>query len=236
MEKDLMVVTGYDVSSIKDATLRRATKGMATAIANGVKSGWQFAFNAAVAKEAFNVPKGQELPVSLKSQFGTLKAYCEAVGVSTASIHNSAKALKFMTDEGLVPKKLLKNGDDAIDFDRFTLSVGQAVELAAYSEDQLAALKALCEKEGFSINTLSTATIRRFKNTGSLLAEGTHKQIESKDSKDSKDSKVIKVSEDEIEAADVTKEQVIDTILAMMTKYEVKMTELAKAYNEMIKK
>ena len=247
MEKDLMVCATYDVASIKNAQVRKATDAMVKAVKAGVKSGWQFAFHAAVVKEAFNA---KTMSDDLKAQFKSIKEYCEAVGISTASIHNSAKALAFMADNNLVPKCIDKKGKEHVDFDRFTLNVAQAVELAALSPEQFANLKLMCEQAGVTVNTLSSSTIRKFKTSGSILSEGRHNAIESKDTKESKESKDIKESKAEAKNADagtllqigehdikavdpstISKEQVINIMLDMMNTWSIDMVELATAYN-----
>ena len=241
MEKDLLVCATYDVASIKNAQVRKATDAMVKAVKAGVKSGWQFAFHAAVVKEAFNA---KTMSDDLKAQFKSIKEYCEAVGISTASIHNSAKALSFMAENNLVPKCIDKKGKEHVDFDRFTLNVAQAVELAALSPEQFANLKLMCEQAGVTVNTLSSSTIRKFKTSGSILSEGRHNAIESKDTKDTKDTKVesknadagtlLQIGEHDIKAVDpstISKEQVINIMLDMMNTWSIDMVELATAYN-----
>ena len=247
MEKDLLVCATYDVASIKNAQVRKATDAMVKAVKAGVKSGWQFAFHAAVVKEAFNA---KTMSDDLKAQFKSIKEYCEAVGISTASIHNSAKALAFMAENNLVPKCIDKKGKEHVDFDRFTLNVAQAVELAALSPEQFTNLKLMCEQAGVTVNTLSSSTIRKFKTSGSILSEGRHNAIESKDTKDTKDTKeskdtkvepknadagtLLQVGEHDIKAVDpstISKEQVINIMLDMMNTWSIDMVELATAYN-----
>lgn len=259
MEKDLMVCATYDVASIKNTQVRKATDAMVKAVKAGVKSGWQFAFHAAVVKEAFNA---KTMSDDLKAQFKSIKEYCEAVGISTASIHNSAKALAFMAENNLVPKCLDKKGKEHVDFDRFTLNVAQAVELAALTPEQFTNLKLMCEQAGVTVNTLSSSTIRRFKTSGTILTEGRHNAIESKDTKESKSTKeskdtkeskgtkenkdtkvesknadagtLLQIGEHDIKAIDpstISKEQVINIMLDMMNTWSIDMVELATAYN-----
>jgi len=173
-----MVCATYDVASIKNAQVRKATDAMVKAVKAGVKSGWQFAFHAAVVKEAFNA---KTMSDDLKAQFKSIKEYCDAVGISTASIHNSAKALTFMAENNLVPKCIDKKGKEHVDFDRFSLNVAQAVELAALTPEQFANLKLICEQEKVTISGLSSSTIRKFKTSGTIISEGRHnKAIEDK--------------------------------------------------------
>lgn len=230
MMNEVMVIE--NVADIKDVTVRRATKAMNDAIKAGQKSGWQFAVNASIVKEAFSPAKGIEVSSKLKEQFGTIKGYCEATGISTASIHNSAKALAFMSREHLVPSIIGKDGKTRIDYDRFTLNVAQAVELGAMTPEEFKAFKATCEQSGIDVTKLSSATIRKMKNEQKKLTEGRHvvadeKQATEEVAKEAKnDGSIVTVTEDQIAPYNPTKEEVVEIIKNLMSKYNVTIEDL----------
>ena len=232
MTNELMTIG--NIAEIKDVTVRRATKAMNDAIKAGQKSGWQFAVNASIVKEAFSPAKGIEVSSKLKEQFGTIKGYCEATGISTAAIHNSAKALAFMSREHLVPSIIGKDGKTRIDYDRFTLNVAQAVELGAMTPEEFKTFKATCEQSGIDVTKLSSATIRKMKNEQKKLTEGRHVIADEKEAtkevKEAKEAKndgsIITVTEDQIAPYNPTKEEVVAIIKNMMSKYNVTIDDL----------
>lgn len=213
-----------NVNDIKDPTVRKATKGMADAIKAGQKSGWQFAFNASLVKEAFAPAKGIEVSKKLKEQFGTIKGYCEATGISTASIHNSAKALAFMSREHMVPSIIGKDGKTRIDFDRFSLNVGQAVELGAYTPEEFKKLKETCEQTGNDYHAWSSATLRKWrKEINNQLTDGRHSD---KTEEEATEEVAKEAKEAKVEGKKPTKEEAIAIILKMMNDYSITIEDL----------
>jgi hypothetical protein len=212
-----------DVNQIKDPIVRKATKGMADAIKAGQKSGWQFAYHAALVKEAFSPAKGIEVSKKLKEQFGSIKGYCEQTGVGASSLHNSAKALAFMAREHMVPSIMGKDGKTRIDFDRFTLNVGQAVELGAYTPEEFQKLKETCEQTGNDYHAWSSATLRKWrKEINNQLTDGRH----SDKTEEEATEEVAKEAKEAKTTKEVTKEEAIAIIKKLMAEHGITIEEL----------
>lgn len=237
MNTELTTLQGTAVSStIEDKELSRITGKFEKLAKAQVKSGWEWAYNAAQVKDLFGDKGKNPKRDSIAAQFPTIKEYADKIGLSTASIHNPAKGLKFMEREHLVPAKLTKDGKTQVDFDRFTLNVGQAIELAAVPADDWEEFKAQAEQAGLVFSTMATKAIRaivaNYKEGVPLLTTSEDSE-DGEDSKDSKSGKATKDSKDSKNKLNVKdKETALAAIVKLMDEYGVSINDIKKASKE----
>ena len=158
------------VEQIANKSLQKQTVAMIKAVELGKKSGWQFASACYAVKLLYTGKVADDIT----AQFPTIKEYANYLGVDPASIHNNARAFQFMLDHGQIPQITKKGAKNpTVNYDGFSLNVGQAEQLSRFTEEQLVNVKALAESQGFTLADISVGKLKTFKKCGKFIEDAT---------------------------------------------------------------
>ena len=206
------------VDKIANKSLQKQTVAMVNAVKAGKKCGWQFAS----ACHAIKLLYTGKVANDITEQFPTIKEYAAFVGVDSSAIHNNARAYQFMMDNGQVPMVTKKgNKNPTVNFDGFSLNVGQAEQLSRFTEEQLVNVKALAESQGFTLSDISVGKLKVFKRCGKFVEE-VAPTLDTKEEPKAKE-------EPYIDPKSITTEQrlaIIDEIIDNMLQYNITIKDI----------
>lgn len=232
MTTELSSLQGTAVSAtIADKELSRLTVKLEQQAAGQKKSGWEWAYWCAQIKKLFG-DKNTPARESITEQFPTIGDYAKYIGVSTATIHNPAKAFLWLSAVGLMPRKETKDGKSVVDFNGFSMNTAQVIELARIPAAQFEEFEKQCEQLGVSdLTSVSSTVIRDMvkkflgiesKSKKALTDKQTEEQTEEQAEQEEQ------AGEQTVQAKEVTREDALVTIVELMAKYNITIADIKK--------
>lgn len=230
MTTELSTLQGTAISAtIADKELSRLTGKLELQAAGQKKSSWEWAYWCAQIKKLFG-DKNTPARESITEQFPTIGDYAKYIGVSTATIHNPAKAFLWLSAIDRMPHKETKDGKTVVDFNGFTMNTAQVIELARIPAAQFEEFEKQCEQLGVSdLTTLSSTVIRDMVKKFLGIESKSKKALADKQTEEQAEEQTEEQAEEQtVQAKEVTKEDALVTIVELMTKYNITIADIKK--------
>ena len=231
MTTELSTLQGTAISAtITDKELSRLTGKLELQAAGQKKSSWEWAYWCAQIKKLFG-DKNTPARESITEQFPTIGDYAKYIGVSTATIHNPAKAFLWLSAIDRMPRKETKDGKTVVDFNGFTMNTAQVIELARIPAAQFEEFEKQCEQLGVSdLTTLSSTVIRDMVKKFLGIESKSKKEIADKQAEEQAGEQASEQAEEQASAkVEIdTKEKALVAIAQLMAQFGITINEVKK--------